>query len=583
MKEFMAEAEPPLRFPNVGSMVADHAASFPHHTVFASRFGESYMGITWKEFHENIRRIIGFLGSQGFGKGSRMMIIAPNSLAMLQTELAVMSMGAVAIPVFAWFKKPLIKTLYEHSDADFLAVGGKEQLEQLDDHLRIRHLITFDDSRDPRFPSASGFSGILKSKPVDVSELDAPESDAVCLNMYTSGTMGIPKGVQLTHRNILSQQDALTKRWDLGPDDRFLSYLPWHHSFGGIFELFAALYNAAPLFLESGNGKDPEKIMENWEKVKPTVFFSVPKVYSALVELTHKDQKDHNLFFRSGLKFIFTAAAPLPRSVSLEFESNHVSVMEGWGLTETSPCCTLTDPAKKRESGVVGFPIPGVSIRLSDDGEILVKGPNVMKGYYKNDPANALAFTADGWFCTGDVGEITPNGLKLISRRDRIFKLTNGEKVIPTEMEEIIHMKCHYVMHAMVVGGGTEYPAAVIFPNKRLFCNPDYRKSPEDGCFCPRTLDELGKCLQGCLRDANCLVNQKFSRIRYAMIIDDELSIEKSTLTPSLKISPGKVQEVYKAHIENLYGEDHDLKEEVFIVKLSPENDPQPVQSHTHA
>jgi long-chain acyl-CoA synthetase len=272
------------------------------------------------------------------------------------------------------------------------------------------------------------------------------------------------------------------------------------------------------------------------------------------------------------LKFIFTAAAPLPKNLSDEFEKRNIPVMEGWGLTETSPCCTITDPKIKRENGVVGNPIPGVEIRIVDDGEIQVKGPNVMKGYYKNDEANKNTFTDDDWYCTGDVGEISVSGLKLISRKDRIFKLTNGEKVIPTEMESLIQMKCHYVMYAMVVGSGTDYPVAILFPNKKILDHPNYEITPEEGCFCPRSLSELGKCLQGCLHDANCGLVQKFSKIKYAMIIDDELSIDKNTITPSMKIAPKKVMDAYKAHIENLYGGNNKISEEVYIIKLDTEN-----------
>ena len=228
--------------------------------------------------------------------------------------------------------------------------------------------------------------------------LTETDPDETCLNMYTSGTMGIPKCVQLSHKNILSQQAGLSLVWNLDTSDRFLSYLPWHHSFGGIFELFAALYNGATYSLDSGLGKDPAVILENWKLIQPTVFFSVPKVYQMLVDLTMHDKEAEDLFFHSQLKFIFTAAAALPQKLSDEFEKRNIPVVEGWGLTETSPCCTLTDPAQKRETGVVGFPLPGVSIRFAEDGEILVKGPNVMKGYYKNDEANKGIFTEDGWF-----------------------------------------------------------------------------------------------------------------------------------------------------------------------------------------
>ena len=140
--------------------------------------------------------------------------------------------------------------------------------------------------------------------------------------------------------------------------------------------------------------------------------------------MTRESKEAEDIFFNSGLKFIFTAAAALPEKLSNEFEARNIKVIEGWGLTETSPCCTLTDPELKRETGVVGKPIPGVSVRIANDDEIQVKGPNVMVEYYNNDEANEGVFTEDGWYRTGDVGALTENGLKLISRKDRIFKLS---------------------------------------------------------------------------------------------------------------------------------------------------------------
>jgi long-subunit acyl-CoA synthetase (AMP-forming) len=374
------------------------------------------------------------------------------------------------------------------------------------------------------------------------------------------------------HQNILSQQAAISAIWDVNDQDRILAYLPWHHSFGGIFELFTALYNGATYYLESSYGRDADSIFENWKLVRPTIFFSVPKVYQSLYEKTVVSKEAEDIFFNSGLKFIFTAAAALPEKLSLEFQKREIPVIEGWGLTETSPCCTLTDPKLARVTGVVGKPIPGVSIRIADDDEIQVKGPNVMKEYYHNDEANEDAFTVDGWYRTGDVGKITETGLKLISRKDRIFKLSNGEKVVPTDLEKVIELKCHYVQHVLISGSGEDHPVALIFPNKGMLENPDYQKSPDEGCFCPRDLNELGKCLQGCLHDANCDIKQKFSKIKSAAIIDSELSLEDNTLTPSMKVAPKKVLEKYKAHLKNMYGGNVPAEEEVYVVELDVKN-----------
>lgn len=573
--------------PNIATLLQKNTLRFSDKIVFAEKKNGTYEGITWKLFFENIQKIAVNLHRSGFKKGEKIVIFSPNRLEMLELEMAVMASGGISVPIFAYFHKETAELLINHSDAKFLAVAGEIQLNRIGNNLSIENVIVFDSIDLLPFKRSlpykiNSFSEFLKHPSAESSASDNEDKagallydakpDEICLNMYTSGTMGIPKCVQLTHLNILSQQAGLEQIWKLAENDRFLSYLPWHHSFGGIFERFTSLYNGATMYLESGYGKDPKEIMQNWKIVQPTLFFSVPKVYQSLVDLTQSDKEAENLFFHSGLKFIFTAAAALPQTLSREFEKRGIEVREGWGLTETSPCSTLTDPCLKRESGVVGKPIPGVTIRISDDGEIQVKGPNVMKGYYKNDQANSTAFTGDGWYCTGDVGEITPNGLKLISRKDRIFKLTNGEKVIPTEMEALIQTKCHYITFAMVIGGGKEYPVALLFPNKKALDHPNYEISPEEGCFCPRSLNELGKCLHGCLHDANCGISQKFSKIKYAMVIDDELSIEKNTLTPSLKVAPNKVMEAYKAHIENLYGAKNTVNEEVYVIKLEIEH-----------
>ena len=216
----------------------------------------------------------------------------------------------------------------------------------------------------------------------------------------------------------------------------------------------------------------------------------------------------------------------------------------------------------------MGNPIPGVSVRIGDDEEILIKGPNVMVRYYNNDDANKDIFTNDGWYRTGDVGEINKSGLKLISRKDRIFKLSNGEKVIPTDLEKQIELKCHYVQYAIVAGNKEDYPVALIFPNKKMFQSPDYEQTPETGCFCPRNLNEFGRCFTGCLQDCNKHIRQKFAEVKSATIILDELSVEDNTLTPSMKIAPNNILQKYKNHLANLYGDEAPVDEEVYVIEF---------------
>jgi len=571
MEELHSKYELGEVVPNIASLLKRNVKLYKDNFVYQEKNDKGkYVGITWGELYDSVDRIAFNLHENDFRKGDKIVLFSRNRLEMLQLELAVMASGGIAVPIFSNFTEETAELLINHSQAKWIGLAGVRQLDNLGTIPNIKGICAFDEVDSKRFPDVIPFPQMLKKKTSDKSYLDDTiDPDTICLNMYTSGTMGVPKCVQLMHKNALSQQAALDIVWDTNENDRFLSYLPWHHSFGGIFELFTALYNGACLYLESSYGKDAKMIFENWKKVKPTIFFSVPKVYQSLYELTKESKEAEDIFFNSGLKFIFTAAAALPIKLSNEFEKRGIKVVEGWGLTETSPCCTLTDPDIKRVTGVVGLPIPGVSVRIADDDEIQVKGPNVMLEYFDNDEANEDVFTEDGWYRTGDVGKLTETGLQLISRKDRIFKLSNGEKVIPTDLESQIELKCHYVQYAIVSGSGEEHPVALIFPNKKLLEQPDYEISPEEGCFCPRSLNELGKCLTGCMKIANDRIGQKFAKVKSAAIVMDELSLEGKTLTPSMKMAPKNVIDKYKDHLKNLYGDNVPVEEEVYVIELA--------------
>lgn len=566
--------------PNIALLLQRNTKRFGEKIVFQEKKQGEYQGVSWNQFYNNIKNIAFNLKSFGYSPGDKIAIFSQNRLEMLELELAIMASGGVAVPIFFNYNNETAEQLIIHSDARFLAVGNSTQLSRINPGLSLQQIFLFDsfDSLDqPELPkeykNLTQFNELLTDASDPDFELNFDASpDDICLNMYTSGTMGNQKSVQLTHKNILSQQAALNIIWDLDENDRFLSFLRWHHSFGGIFEIFTALYNGATLSLESSLGLNPVEILENWKLIKPTIFFSVPVVYQALVDMILEGEKAEEEFFHPELKFVFTAAAPLPKHISDEFEKRNIPVIEGWGLTETSPCCTLTDPKVKREPGVIGFPIPGVSIKIADDGEILVKGPNVMVGYYKNDKANEGIFTEDGWYCTGDVGELTESGLRLITRKDRIFKLLNAEKVIPTKLEGNIISKCPYLSYALVEGNGRSYPVALLFPNRNLLNKKEDSIDIQlEDCICPENIDELSQCLRNCLTDVNCSLKQKFARIKAAMLIDKDLSVEDKTLTPSMKLAPNSVKKVYKAHIEKLYGSGNEIKDHVYIIPLEDE------------
>ncbi|GAB4203133.1 MAG: AMP-dependent synthetase/ligase [Bacteroidia bacterium] len=560
------------KYQNISSLLKDVCSKYSDNIVFCFKKDSDFIKIKYSDLYLDVCRISSALINQGFKKGDKMVLFSPNCYEMLVMELSVMSIGGIAVPIFAYFKKDTSKLLIDFCDAEYLAIHGEFQYSQLSDYSHIKKYFVLDKNFSLSHKNKDtfiSFNALLNKGTADDTYLDFDIGEnTICLNMYTSGTMGTPKCVQLTHKNILSQQDALSQLWNVDSNDRFLSYLPWHHSFGGIFELFTVLFNGASYWLEPSYGKDISSIIENWKAVKPTVFFSVPKIHKSLVEQISTDPSFEHQLFHPEFKFIFTAAAPLPENVAKEYLSKNIKILEGWGLTETSPCCTISEFTPDKEPGIVGFPIPGVNIRIDDEGEIQIQGPNVMSGYYKNDAANKEAFTDDNWFKTGDVGEIIPQGLKLIARKDRIFKLSNGEKVIPTDIEKIMEKKCCYIAYSIIYGSGKEYPIALLFPNKKFFEHPPYEITPEEGCFCPRNINELGKCLSGCLHDINDNIKQKFSKIKIAAIINKELSIDDNTLTPSLKPSPKNIINKYFDTIKNIYNNNIPKDEDIYVIIL---------------
>src|SRR4030095_13869271 len=253
--------------------------------------------------------------------------------------------------------------------------------------------------------------------------------DDPALILFTSGTTAFPKGVMLTHKNILAQQRAHQILWDLKPGLKVLSYLPWDHVFGSLFERFLALHSGACLCLDDSGGKDIPRLLRNFSMIQPEYFFSVPLVYDRIRDYLTRNPPLENRFFHPRLRFIFPAPPPLSPETAAYFQKRQVPIVEGWGLTETAPSCTLTQPSLEAKDGSVGHPIPGVEIKLSPDDEVLVRGHNVMLGYFKDPQKTREVLDAEGWLKTGDLGEISPSGLKIQGRKDRIFKLANGRKV----------------------------------------------------------------------------------------------------------------------------------------------------------
>ncbi|MFQ5568946.1 MAG: AMP-dependent synthetase/ligase [Rhodothermales bacterium] len=554
---------------SIGLMLRERTARFPSRPIVQEKSPEgTYQPLTWDALFHRITNVGAHLLASGVEPGDRIAILSENRVDMLIHELAVMSIGALSVPIFAGYFPHQIEYIVNHSGAKRLAVSTLAQLMKLpkcQDISRLESIILFDyDPEEICFDSVRGIPVVsfatLLEPPGDIeieafaAAVDAVRSEDSCLIMYTSGTTGNPKGVELKHSNLLSQQQAIQQLWKIGPDDRFLSYLPWHHSFGGLFERFMALYSGACLSLDESGGKHVHVLLSNWEQVRPTVFFSVPSVYQRLAGEIKASEVVRKRVFHPELRFVFTAAAPLPHDVSTLFTNAGIPVLEGWGLTETSPCVTLTDPKRERVSGVVGWPIPGVRVKLAVDGEILVSGPNVMKQYYNADTENREAFTEDGWFRTGDLGMVTDGGLRILGRRDGVFKLSNAEKVFAVQIEMALVGGSDFIEQAVVVGSGRSYVTTLIYPDR--YALEEWGKAYGISIAEEQDLgniSDIRRLFAHELQRINNEIAERYQRIRKFVIMSSPLTLEAGELTPTSKIVRHKVASNNEMLVDAMY------------------------------
>lgn len=565
---------------NIGSLFLKNKERYRKEPAFAERENQNspYRYQTWEEMVDDILKVSYFFKKQQLSPGDRVAFVSSNSYGRLITEMAVMGSGLVSVPIFAGYATALLSDLIKFSKVKVLITDFREKIETISEKILPPQIIWLKKETDfSKTGSPFFFLGDIlknsnntdaKSGQIEKTMRDVQPSD-LALIMYTSGTTNFPKGVQLTHQNLLSQQKALEILWKPKPGMKFLCYLPWHHSFGGLFERFFALHSGGCLAIDNSFGKNIDQLLKNFSEIQPNVYFSVPKVYQEIVAKMMTSKNDEKIFFHPGLKFVFTAAAPLPLNISNIFKTKKIPVVEGWGLTETSPCCTLTKMSLDRAQGIVGFPIPGVEIKIGEEDEILVRGPNVMKGYFLQPEMTEKILDSDGWFKTGDVGKITEQGLKIVSRKDRTFKLSNGEKVFPSTLEEHIKKRCQFIKHAYVFGAGQRQPLLIVFPNFALYAIKGNDSLEYVGCKKPNCSKNFSRCLSQCLYELNEEWKNKSERIQKGMIIERELTIEKNELTPSFKLIPRTIEENYREYIQALEEADFtNLPDDACVVEL---------------
>ncbi len=409
----------------------------------------AWTAVTWGEFATQLRAVARWLVDGGLHPGEVAAVYAENSVAWAAAALGIQAAGGVMVPVYPASTADQLAYVVDHAEARVLFVAGADQRARAAAvRARLPHLqriAALDDADGPAVDAApviTRWSAIQTAAAIDQAEprvvddrLAAIDLDAPGLMLYTSGTSGNPKGVPLSHRNVgTNAADWLRCNAPLlEPGDRDLLWLPMSHIFG-----FGELCLGNTLGWESWMTR-PADALALLPEVAPHVFLSVPayweKLAKAIAAAPGERRAALTALTGGRLRFCLSGGAGLKVEIKELLRDAGLVVIEGYGLTETSPSLTLNRPGDYRFDAV-GKPLPSVELRLADDGEILARGPSVFRGYHKDPAATAAAFTADGWFATGDVGRWTDDGfLQIIDRKKDILVTAGGKNVPPANIE----------------------------------------------------------------------------------------------------------------------------------------------------
>jgi long-chain acyl-CoA synthetase len=574
------------------------AAADPDRVIAVVRRGDDLVDWTAKQTAEQVRAVAKGLVAVGVEPGERVVLMSHTRLEWMLADLAIMSAGAVTVPVYETSSAEQLAWILEDSGA-VVAIVETDDLRALYDTVRdsapsCREVFTIEPTDD-----VAGLERLAElGTHVADDEIDrrtaALGPDALATIIYTSGTTGRPKGCMLTHRNLCSNVaqviDAIGG--EIVPDDRGLLFLPLAHSLTKGTLLFC-LEMGVPLGFTSDIARLPEELAV----VRPSVIAAVPrifeKVHNSAHHTAHSTRKgpifdraeavavrwskehhagkvqpwtaaEHWVFERlvytklrealgGEMRLAFSGGGPLGERLTHFFDGAGVCIYEGYGLTETSPTLTINRPGAWRP-GSVGRPVAGTTIRIADDGEILAKGPQVFDGYWRNPTATAEVIDDDGWFHTGDIGELDAQGfVKITGRKKEILVTAAGKNVAPAPLED--RLRAHpLVSQAVVLGDQRPFISALVTIDDEAFAD----WAQEHGLAGATVGDAVDHAaLRAAIAEAVAEANNSVSRaesIREFVILPRDLTIDADELTPTLKVRRATVLSRYEAAIATIYG-----------------------------
>lgn len=595
-------------YKSIPDMLRGNAKRFKEKPALKYKYNGRYITLTYEEFYNRALLVARGLRKFGIKKGEKVAILSENRAGWVIADMGIQCAGAVTVPIYPTNTPEQVEYVINHSDSVAIFISTKIQYEKLlkikDKIPNIRHVFSFDrfiGEKDLPVMSLHQLSEI--DTPLTEQErkeieaiIDSLGDDDLITIIYTSGTTGVPKGVMLTQGNICFDAYYGIKKVEnlVTENDIFLSFLPLSHSLERTVGYYICIMSGALMaFAES-----VEKVPENMLEVKPTLMVSVPrlfeKIYARILDNVHTlpevrkkifhwavkvgkeyvhrkyiEKKslgflktkyaiaDKLVFskvrerFGGRMRFFVSGGAPLDKNINEFFWAIGVPIFEGYGLTETSPAVCINNLSYVR-FGSVGTPFEKTYIKTAEDGEILIKGPQVMKGYYKNEEATKEVME-DGWFKTGDIGVIDKDGFLYITDRKKELIITAGGKnIAPQPIENELKMD-KFISQAFVYGDRKPYLTALIVPNfERLVAYARENHIKYIGMDDLVKNEKVIKLYEERIANINSKL-AKYETIKKFTLLPIDFTIDGGELTPTLKLKRKAIYNKYKDKIESMY------------------------------
>ncbi len=583
--------------------VCDRFANRADKVAYARKRSGVWERVTHDQLREEVECLAAGLVHLGLRPGERVGIVSENRVEWAQADFAISAIGAVDVPVFHTLTDQQLAYIFRDCEASVVFVSNALQASKIvavrDQIPSLRFIVTMNTDVEItegliRFSDVIDLGRRLYSaddrrKNFQAMAERAQPNDLLTL-IYTSGTTGHPKGVMLSHHNILSNIAAAMEVFSIGEDDVFLSYLPMCHS----YERMSGYYLAFACGCSTYVAESIETVAENMREVHPTVMTSVPRLFERIrLRIEGTIQKDtgirrtialwalgvgkrvaegtctwmdkvmvtvaDRLVFskiraRMGnrLRFFISGGAALSYDDGIFFKALGITILEGYGLTETSPVLTVNREGDEK-LGTVGKPLPNVEIRIAADGEIMARGPNVMMGYWRDEAATREVLEPDGWFHTGDIGELDTDGrLKITDRKKHILVSSGGKNIAPLPVESAL-LASRLISQVILIGDGRDYCTALVVPEREAA----EAFASERGLTFPtwEALAMSSDLYHAIQADIQTLQKEfsKFERARRFRVLTEPFTIENGMLTPTLKVRRKAVIERYGEVIEEMY------------------------------